>query len=78
MIPYNLKSRSSLSAINFAIAIQLVAAGDGAFRQCNTLLPIAPLPPPKTKSSSNLPLLSSACALTPDGPLLIKYNYENR
>lgn len=55
--------------MNFAIAILLVAAGDGAFRQCNTLLPIVPTPPSKTKSSTSLPSLSSACALTPVGPL---------
>lgn len=57
--------------MNFAIAIELVAAGDGAFRQCSTLLPIVPVQPEsKTKSSTRLPSLSNACALTPVGPLL--------
>lgn len=49
--------------------MELVAAGEGALRQCITLLPILPFPPSKTKSSTKLPFLSNACALTPDGPL---------
>lgn len=65
----NLKSFSSLSAMYLAIAMELVAAGEGALRQCITLLPILPFPPSKTKSSTKLPFLSNACALTPDGPL---------
>ena len=55
--------------MNLAIAIELVAAGEGALRQCNILLPMLPFPPSNTKSSTKLPSLSNACALTPAGPL---------
>lgn len=39
---YSLNSLSILSAIISAIANDDVAPGEGAFRQCKTLLPIAP------------------------------------
>lgn len=41
-LSYILNSFSILSAIILAIANEDVAPGDGAFLQCNTLLPIAP------------------------------------
>lgn len=57
------------SAIISAMARGEVAAGEGAFLTWRILLPRSPVPPPNTKSSTKLPSLSNACALTPDGPL---------
>ncbi len=52
-----------------AIAREEVAAGDGALRTCKVRFPMSVLPLSNIKSSTNLPSLSKAWALTPAGPL---------
>lgn len=68
-IIHNSNLRFTSSAIIFAMAREEVAAGEGAFLTWRILLPISPLPPSNTKSSTKFPSLSNAWALTPDGPL---------
>lgn len=63
------KRRWVSSAMAAAMAREEVAAGEGAFLTCRILLPTAPVPPSNTKSSTRLPSLSRAWALTPEGPL---------
>lgn len=54
------KRRSTSSAIMAAMAREEVAAGEGAFLTCRILLPMLPVPPSNTKSSTKFPSLSRA------------------
>lgn len=64
---HSLNSSFILSAIILAIAKEDVAPGDGAFLQCNTLLPIAPDPglESNTKSSINVPKIDIYSLFSP-------------
>ena len=65
----SLKFSLALSATILPIGIEGVAAGDGALRTCNILLPRWLEPWSKIKSSTNFPSRSNAWARTPVGPL---------